>query len=115
MALRCGICSVIQKNVLLKQTQRFQNQTEGYQRGSVRGDKLGLGDQRMCAAAVYKVGKSLGPVVITYVGKESEKERLPHGTAGQGLGIAIAVAQIITVPVPSRARELPRATDAAKK
>lgn len=81
----------------------------------MRGDKLGLGDQRMCAAAVYKVGKSLGPVVITYVGKESEKERLPHGTAGQGLGIAIAVAQIITVPVPSRARELPRATDAAKK
>ena len=76
---------MIQKNLFTKQkqTQTFPNQIYGYQRGYVgSGDKLGASDKYMYIT-IYKIDNQQGPTyntgksqypVITYMGKESEKE-----------------------------------------
>ena len=80
----------IQKNLFTKQKQRFQNQTQGYQRENTgERDKLGDWDKHIYTYThihtiyikqisnedlPHSTGKSTQYCVITYMGKESEKE-----------------------------------------
>ena len=68
-----------------KQTHRLRKQTYGYQRGKVRGginQEVGI---NMCTLYIkqiidkdlpYSTGNSTQYSVITYMGKESEKEQI---------------------------------------
>ena len=66
-----------------KQTHRLRKQTYGYQKGKVGGrDQLGGWDQHI-HTTIYEIDNQQGPIystgnstqysVITYMGKESEK------------------------------------------